>query len=61
MREKRIELWRKNRGIAFILPSLIGVSLFFLLPYLSVLKQSFTSTISSEWLGLANYQNCVGE
>lgn len=59
MREKRIELWQKNRGIVFILPSLIGVSLFFLLPYLSVLKQSFTSTISSEWLGLANYQTVL--
>jgi len=43
-------------GILFILPSFIGVSIFVLVPFLDVVRRSFTSVIAEEWAGLKNYQ-----
>lgn len=59
MRQKLLNFCKNNRGLLFILPSLIGVCLFFLFPYLDVVKQSVTSSISSNWLGLAHYQEVI--
>lgn len=42
-------------GLYFILPSLIGVAIFTLLPFLDVIIRSFQSAISREFTGLDNY------
>ena len=42
-------------GLYFILPSLIGVAIFTLLPFLDVVIRSFQSAISREFIGLDNY------
>ena len=39
----------------FILPSLIGVAVFTLLPFLDVFIRSFQSAISREFIGFQNY------
>ena len=45
----------KNTGLYFILPSLIGVVVFTLLPFLDVFIRSFQSAISREFVALKNY------
>lgn len=47
-------------GIFFILPSFIGVLIFVLLPFLDVVRRSFTSVVAGEWVGLKNYQVIFG-
>ena len=42
-------------GMLLILPSLIGVLIFVLIPFVDVIRRSFTSAISNEWVGLRNY------
>lgn len=42
-------------GILFILPSFIGVCIFILIPFLDVVKRSFLSAVTEEWVGLSNY------
>ena len=41
--------------IFFILPSLCGLILFYLLPYLDVIKRSFSSPVTGAFTGLDNY------
>ena len=43
-------------GILFVLPSLAGVAIFILVPFLDVIKRSFTSVMAGEWVGFSNYQ-----
>lgn len=59
MKERMIHFYKQNRSLVFILPSFIGVTLFFLFPYLIVLKQSISvvSENSASSLSLINYQN----
>lgn len=51
---------RKNKtewaGLLFILPSLVGVSIFVLVPFLDVIRRSFTEAISGTWVGIDNYK-----
>ncbi|MDD3278052.1 MAG: sugar ABC transporter permease [Lachnospiraceae bacterium] len=53
---------RKNRkkngyqGLLFLLPSLLGVGIFVLTPYLDVVRRSFTSAIGQNFTGLENYR-----
>lgn len=42
-------------GLLFILPSLLGVSVFVLIPFLDVIRRSFVSVISNEFVGFKNY------
>lgn len=42
-------------GILFILPSFLGVFIFVLLPFLDVVRRSFTETFSGKFIGLKNY------
>lgn len=44
-------------GFLFILPSFAGVCLFWLIPYVDVLRRSFFSAVSGEFTGLNNYKN----
>lgn len=43
------------KGLLFVLPSLAGVSLFWLIPSMDVVRQSFFGAVSGEFTGLKNY------
>ena len=45
----------KLTGLYFILPSLIGVAIFILIPSIDVFIRSFQSSVSREFIGLDNY------
>lgn len=45
----------KLTGLYFILPSLIGVAIFILIPSIDVFIRSFQSSVSREFTGLDNY------
>lgn len=48
---------RKRRSFfLFLTPSLLGVILFVLLPFLDVLKRSFTTAVTGQFRGLSNYK-----
>lgn len=55
-REKKLRKIRKWKGVGFILPSFFGLCLFYLLPYLDVVKRSFTGLLTGAWAGLDNYR-----
>ena len=42
-------------GYYFIAPSVIGVTLFYFLPFLSVIKQSFFNVVNTHFVGFDNY------
>lgn len=46
---------REYKGLLFLLPSFAGVCLFWVIPYLDVIRRSFFSAISGEFTGLKNY------
>lgn len=51
-------LWRNRRRISFLLfllPSLAGVTLFVLLPFLDVMKRSLLTAVTGEFTGVKNY------
>ena len=50
---------RAIKGILFILPSFIGVSIFWLIPYVDVIRRSFFGAVSGNFTGLKNYIKCV--
>lgn len=48
---------RKNRAFfLFLFPSLLGVILFVLLPFLDVFKRSFTTAVTGQFRGVENYK-----
>lgn len=48
--------WGSQTGFLFILPSLLGVTLFIVIPFADVVRRSFMGAVSGAWAGLANYQ-----
>lgn len=44
------------KGLLFILPSFAGVCVFWLIPYIDVIRRSFFSAVSDEFTGLKNYR-----
>ena len=54
-KEKRVKKAGAWKGFFFILPSLCGLILFYLLPYLDVIKRSFSSPVTGTFTGLDNY------
>lgn len=40
-------------------PSLVGVAVFYLLPFLEVLRRSFTDSMGRRFVGMANYQTVL--
>ena len=54
-KEKRMKKAGAWKGFFFILPSLCGLILFYLLPYLDVIKRSFSSPVTGAFTGLDNY------
>lgn len=62
-RTRRLRGQRRSRkirkgmaGILFLLPGFTGVICFTLLPFLEVVKRSFQSAVTAEWVGWKNYQ-----
>ena len=45
-----------NKGVLFILPSIIGISIFILIPFLDVVLRSFQNEVSRDFVGLSNYK-----
>lgn len=45
----------RMRGLLFILPSLLGVGVFVLAPFLEVVRRSFTGAMNGVFVGLKNY------
>lgn len=56
---RRVQLsWRSKKRIPFLLflmPSLLGVTVFVLLPFLDVMKRSVQTAVTGEFTGLKNY------
>lgn len=50
---------RKNNGVLFLLPSLLGISIFVLIPFLDVIRRSFYEAMSGKFVGLANYRSVI--
>ena len=50
---------RKKRmaGWCFVLPGFAGVLLFYLIPFLDVVRRSFVTAVTQEWAGINNYRN----
>ena len=60
MEQVRKRKKQKLTGLYFVMPSLIGVAIFTLLPSLDVFIISFQSAISREFVGLENYVEVFG-
>lgn len=61
MNQKMKTRGRKDlRGLLWILPSFLGVSVLYLLPYLDVFRRSFTEAVDEQFAGLNNYRNVLG-
>jgi len=43
------------KGLFFILPSLAGVSVFVMIPFIDVIRRSFVASIKENFVGFANY------
>ena len=64
VKNKKIkEKFNKNayewKGIAFLLPSMIGVGIFYFVPYVDVLRRSFVSVSGSGFTGLRNIESVL--
>ncbi len=54
MRKKYGFTWLSK--LMFLLPGILGICVFTLIPFLDVLKRSFYTSLSKEFCGLANYR-----
>ena len=45
-----------GKGLAFIFPSFAGVCIFWLIPYVDVIRRSFSEAVNGEFVGLENYR-----
>ena len=45
-----------QKGLAFILPSFTGVCIFWLIPYVDVIRRSFCGAVNGEFVGIENYR-----
>lgn len=59
-KEKRMKKAGAWKGFFFILPSLCGLILFYLLPHLDVIKRSLSSPVTGAFTGLDNYWSVFG-
>ena len=46
---------KQFNGFIFVIPSLIGVSVFVLIPFLDVIRRSFMNVLATEMVGFRNY------
>ena len=47
------------RGFLWILPSFLGVMVFYLLPYIDVVRRSFFGAVDNRFVGLENYKMVI--
>ena len=50
---------QQNIGWLFVLPSLCGVLLFYLIPFGDVVRRSFLQAVGNRWNGLENYRQVL--
>lgn len=50
----------KKTGWLFVLPSLTGVLIFYLIPFLDVVRRSFFNAVGNGFAGLENYRHVLG-
>lgn len=48
---------KQLKGLGFVLPSLTGLSVFWIIPYIDVIRRSFFSAVRNEFTGLENYRS----
>ncbi len=48
-----------KRTVPFLAPSLLGVTIFVLIPFLDAFRRSFFATMSSKFIGLDNYKMVI--
>lgn len=51
---------KSMRGFWWILPSFLGVLVFYLLPYADVVRRSFLGAVDNRFVGLENYKTVLG-
>lgn len=54
IKKKKLDRW------LFLLPNLLGVAVFALIPMLEVLLGAFRSAVGGKWVGLLNFQTVIG-
>lgn len=56
-RKRQLFILRNRKApVAFLIPSFLGVLIFVLLPFADVIRRSFGSSVTGEFLGLGNYE-----
>lgn len=54
---KRLTLHKQNlRHVPFLLPSLIGVMVFVLIPFADSVRRSFCAAVTGEFVGVKNFK-----
>lgn len=56
LRRKFRFIWRNRAFALFLAPSLLGVVTFVLIPFLDVLRRSFTTAVTNQYNGVQNYK-----
>lgn len=56
---KRRAWKRQMAGVCFLLPGLLGVLVFTLIPFVEVVRRSFQSAVGNQWVGPDNYRNVL--
>lgn len=51
---------RSKAGWLFILPGLTGLMLFYLIPFMDVVRRSFTNAANGDFAGISNYKQVFG-
>ena len=54
-----MKIRNKWKAWAFLLPNLLGIAVFALVPMLDVLLGSFRSAVGGRWLGLQNFRTVL--
>ena len=57
-KQKAFHVKKKEQllGYVFLAPSFIGVSIFVLIPFLDVIRRSFSEVMTTKFVGLKNYK-----
>lgn len=58
-RQRHTSLNSKRGALLFLFPSLVGTGIFTVIPYIDVVRRSFSEAFSGEFVGISNYQLVV--
>lgn len=56
LRRRFRSIWRNRIFFLFMAPSVIGVVIFVLIPFLDVFRRSFNTAVTSQFVGMQNYK-----